>query len=161
MQSAIPTTGAAPGARYRWLVDRQAIARARRREQALEQLAFEREREEALREQLHEIVTEQLGAQVDEEAFAAMSAEDVEVVRAALGQDEAESIEEDRDESPLWADEDGEEEDVESELARLESELQECGRRQRALERYVEALAVSGGQTPGHGRNRPGSTPGS
>lgn len=118
-------------------VEREAIARERRRRQALEQLEFEREREAALRDQLEELITEQHGPQVDDSAFAAMSPEDVEIVREALhGGDPGEGFEDEIG----WGDEPDAEEGVDAEVARLEAELAECRRRQQAFEHYLEAL---------------------
>lgn len=128
-------------------MDREAIARARRREQALDHLAFEREREEALLDQLHEIVTEQLGPEVDNAAFAAMAPDDVEIVRAGLGGGEADFAEETEEEFARW-DEEAERDEPESEITRLEEELADCRRRQRAFEHYAEALGHVRGSDP-------------
>jgi hypothetical protein len=119
-------------------VDRQAIAREVRRRQILEQLDFERERETALTEQLHEVVVEEEGARVDEAVFASMDPEDVAVVREALG--EAGEFEAEFEDEIELADESAEDETVEDEIARLEAELADCGRRQRAFESYLELL---------------------
>jgi hypothetical protein len=131
-------------------VDLREIARSQRRRQALEALEFERDREAALRGQLEETVTELEGPNVDEETFAGMDPEDVEIVRQTL-HDAGQAIEE------TFADEDGEawldefrmdggspEERQErlGEVARLEGEIKDSRRRQQALERYVEALSA-------------------
>ena len=123
-------------------MDRRAIAREGRRAQALDALEFERERESALRSQIAEIVLEQEGRHVDEEAFARLSPEDVGRVREALRQDEALLGEE-----PFYADgetlvtvEDDAPDGTEDELARLGVEIELCRARQGALERYVQAL---------------------
>jgi hypothetical protein len=132
-------------------VDLREIARSQRRRQALEALEFERDREAALRGQLEETVTELEGPNVDEETFAGMDPEDVEIVRQTL-HDAGQAIEEtfaDED-GEAWLDEfrmDGgspEEERQErlGEVARLEGEIEESRRRQRALERYLDALAA-------------------
>jgi hypothetical protein len=133
-------------------VEREAIARERRRRQALEQLEFEREREAALRDQLEDVITEQVGTTVDEAAFARMLPEDVEVVREALV-GPTETAAEDEVEATLsdWGDEgDDDAEDVETEIARLESALADCARRQQAYQRYLDAL----GGGDGGDRNR-------
>jgi hypothetical protein len=131
-------------------VDRDAIARSRRREQALEALRFERDRELALVDQIGAIVLEEEGRRVDEEVFGRMSPADVAIVREVLddgwapedddvgGEDELET------ESWLVDDEDAPEADggEVDEITRLEGELEGCRERQRALERYVEALSV-------------------
>ena len=130
-------------------MDRETIARERRRRQALEQLELERDREAALREQLAEVIGEQLEAEVDEAAFARMSADDVAVVREALVgvEDETELFDDD------WlADDDDEEaaaEDAEPEIARLQAEVEDSRRRQAAFEAYLAALAVTPPSEPG------------
>jgi hypothetical protein len=122
-------------------VEREAIARERRRRQALEHLEFEREREAALRDQLEELITEQHGSQVDDSAFANMSPEDVSVVRKALvGTDESPEADEVEVALSDWPDDGAEVDDVEDEILRLEGELADCHRRQQAFERYLEAL---------------------
>jgi hypothetical protein len=128
-------------------VDRDAIARRRRRSQALEVLEFERERERALADQLESIVAEEEGRRVDEEAFARMAPEDVAIVRELLG--DGWEFEEDEEEDELGGDvgfllddEDGEleEEEGADEVARLQGLLESCRTSQRALERFIEAL---------------------
>lgn len=107
----------------------------------LESLEFERNREAALAEQLEEIVVEGEGPAIDEEAFARMAPEDVELVRASL---ESPSFDLFGDEESLYpqASEDNSEDDgsLEEEIARLEEEIAASRRRQRAFERYLEAL---------------------
>ena len=128
-------------------VEHEAIARERRRRQALEHLEFERDRETALRDQLEELITEQHGSQVDDAAFASMSPEDVKVVREALvGSDEPDEVDAVLSE---WPDDTADEaDDVEGEIARLEAELAECRRRQQAFERYLAVLSASA-ESPG------------
>jgi hypothetical protein len=133
-------------------VELREIARTQRRRQALEALEFERDREAALRGQLEETATEIEGPKVDEETFAAMDAEDVEIVRQTL-LDASHSFDEtfDDEDGEDWLDEfrvdgmSGEEELEErlGEVARLEGEIRDSRRRQQALERYVEALSAA------------------
>jgi hypothetical protein len=116
-------------------VDRQAIARAERRRQALEALEFERSRAAALRERLETVAVELEGAAIDAAAIERMAPEDVAVVREAL-QDEApgpdaEDGEDGRAEHLAW---------LEEELVRLEGELAASDVRARAFERYLDAL---------------------
>jgi hypothetical protein len=128
------------------------IARSQRRRQALEALEFERDREAALRGQLEETATELEGPKVDEETFAAMDAEDVEIVRQTL-LDASHSFDEtfDDEDGEDWLHEfrvdgmSGEEEREErlGEVARLEDEIKDSRRRQQALQRYVEALSAA------------------
>jgi hypothetical protein len=128
-------------------MDRNAMARAQRRRQALDVLEFERAREAELRDQLEETVAEIEGDRVDEAVFATMEPDDVEVVRSALiGGWPAEAGDEPTDEDELGfydsaalADED-EGESLEAEITRLQEELDACRRRQGALERYLAAL---------------------
>ena len=125
------------------------MARAQRRRQALDALHFERDRESSLREQLEETVTELEGPAVDEETFARMTAEDVDLVRQTLldtgddfGHEPGTEPAEDWLEEFRIGDEPAEVDREErlSEVARLEGEIQESQRRQQALGRYLEAL---------------------
>jgi hypothetical protein len=107
-------------------VDREAVARARRREQALENLEFERERETALAGQLGDIVIEAHGWRTDQELLSQLEPEEARALRdadfVALPPDESQAAE------------------LEEEIVRLEGELEECGLRQRAYARFLEAL---------------------
>jgi hypothetical protein len=130
-------------------VDREAMARAQRRRQALDALEFERARGEALREQLETVVAELDGAAIDEAIFASMAPEDVAVVREALFGAEPDAAGESDEE---WTEVDWlvapDEDDPALELAERESEIERLRetiaasrRREAALERYLEALA--------------------
>jgi hypothetical protein len=123
-------------------VDRDAIVRSRRREDALDALDFERQREQALAGQIDAIVVEEDGPRVDEQVFARMEPDDVALVRELLGNG-GWVTDEDRN---GWPDEAGDEaEDTDTgadEIARLEGEIAECRRRQQALERFIEALGA-------------------
>jgi uncharacterized protein (DUF2236 family) len=123
---------------YLGAVDREAIARAERRRQALEALEFERARAVALRERLEAIVAELDGPALDAAIFARLAPEDVEIVRAALQSDEVEpaealdgELDDPREEQKAW---------LEEELVRLEEELASSDGRQQAFERYLDAL---------------------
>jgi hypothetical protein len=123
-------------------VNREAIAREQRRRLAREALEFEVGRESALGEQLQETIAEVEGPAIDERVFARMAPEDVELVRAALGDDSADEFDAEGDE---WFVEEEDEaeivaEDRESEISRLEAEIGDSRRRQAALQRYLEAL---------------------
>lgn len=111
---------------YLCSVDREEIARTRRRQQALDSLGFERDREQALAEQLDETIAEAEGWRADEMAFGRMDREDVDALRRADF------------EAARPGDE--EREGLEQEVDRLGQELAECRRLQRAYERYLEAL---------------------
>lgn len=140
-------------------MDRDAIARAQRRRQALEALEFERNRTTGLSEQIEEIVAEAEGPRIDEEAFATMTPEDAAALRTVLQLDgeplsEDEPLPEDdwlgpTEESPE-TDPDEPEDDAEEEIARLQAEVAESRRLQELLERYIEALG---------NRSDPGSEP--
>jgi hypothetical protein len=140
-------------------VDRDAIARAQRRRQALEALEFERNRATGLSEQIEEIVAETEGPRIDEEAFASMTPEDAAALRTVLQLD-GEPLSEDEPlpeddwlgpaEESSESDPDETEDDAEEEIARLQAEVAESRRRQEVLERYIEALGD---------RSDPGSEP--
>jgi hypothetical protein len=123
-------------------VESEAIAREQRRRVAHEALAFEEGREAALREQLQETIAESEGPAIDERVFARMAPEDVELVRAALGDDSADELDAEGDEWFLEEEDEAEivAEDRESEISRLEGEISDSRRRQAALQRYIEAL---------------------
>lgn len=122
-------------------MDREAIARAERRRQALEALEFERARAAALRERLEAIVAEVDGPALDESIFAKLAPEDVDVVRPALQSDDPEllepldlELEDPRAEHTAW---------LEEEIVRLQEEIASSDERQQAFERYLEALGES------------------
>jgi hypothetical protein len=126
-------------------VDRVAIARAERRRQATEELEFERGRAAALEEEIARLVVELDGERFDEEVFARLSPEDVDVVRPALQGTPA--VEEDEEWLELTGggvedarDEQAEREEVEAEIVRLQGEIAASTRRQEAFVRYLEAL---------------------
>jgi hypothetical protein len=129
-------------------MDRESIARAERRRQALEALEFERARAAALRERLEAIVVELDGPAIDAAIFAELGPEDVEIVRPALqGDVEAEAVEaldfdveleDPKAEQVAW---------LEEEIVRLEQEIAASGRRQQAFERYLDALGRGQTQT--------------
>jgi hypothetical protein len=133
---------AAARSEYRWAVDREAMAREQRRKQVLQALEFERNREAALVEQLHEVVAEAEGARVDEAAFAQMDPDDVELVRDVL----AGGVGDDEDENPFAfealdePDAADDSADDEEEIARLEHEIAKGRSRQRAYARYLDVL---------------------
>ena len=123
-------------------MDKEQIARAVRRRQVTESLEFEREREQTLKEQIELVIAEAEGKRVDEAVFARMSPEDAAIVNAELNppgydaeDDENEFFERDdviNFEDPI--DEQAEE------LARLNGEVEDCRRRQRAFQAYLDAL---------------------
>ena len=127
-------------------MDRDAIVRSRRRDQALEALEFERERERALAHQIGAILVEAEGPRVDQEAFGRMEEVDVALVRELLDEPEwtfeAEGAELGDDPDAGLPRDEGEQGVDEDEIGRLESEIVRCRDRQRALERYVEALGT-------------------
>ena len=128
-------------------MDRDAVARAGRRSQAEEALAFERDREAALQEQLASLVLEDERPRIDAEAFASLDPEDARRVRDALGELDDEEHAPEGEDDPFAAelyvsfeDDDVDLDDEEDEVARLEREIEESRRTQAALERFVAAL---------------------
>jgi len=122
-------------------VDVDEIVRARRRQQALDALDFEHGRESAVLAQIDEVLTELEGPRIDGAAFARMAPEDVTLVREVLdpGGDEPED-EFDFEgalssESPAHI-----RREREAERVRLEEVIASSRSRQKALERYIEAL---------------------
>ena len=125
-------------------MDRQEIARAVRRRQVQETLDFEREREQTLKEQVEIVITEVDGKRVDDAVFARMSPEDVEIVSTELSPPSVEYEPDphffiDRDDL-FNLDEEPAVDPHEEELARLNGELEDCRRRQRAFDAYLKAL---------------------
>ena len=118
------------------------MARNGRRAQALEALAFERAREDALRVQVAEIVLEHEGPRIDERAFAQMREADVALVRDALGEADDVAGDDDDPELETFGAGDDDEGWPDVEIARLEGEIEQCRVRQRAIESYVEALGI-------------------
>jgi hypothetical protein len=137
-------------------VDRIAIAREERRRQVTEELEFERDRAGALRDEVNRIALELEGPGVDDQVFAQMDSEDVELIRAEIqggAAVERDGVEEDwtelDEEEPPEDDGVGPEqlaaelrEEQEAEIARLQEEIVASSRRQQALERYLEALGT-------------------
>jgi hypothetical protein len=124
-------------------MDRQAIARAQRRVTVLEALEFERARAGALRERLESIVAELEGPSIDASIFAGMAPEDVEVVRPTVQVVEVEPLADDElaaGSGPSEADLDAALEEQEREIVRLQEEIAVSLGRQRAFERYLDAL---------------------
>jgi hypothetical protein len=126
-------------------VDAEEIAREQRRRLAREALEFEVGREAALADQLQETIAEVEGPAIDERVFARLAPEEVELVRAALGDDSADEFFAEGDEGDEWFVEVEDEaeiadDDRESEISRLEAEIEDSRRRQAALRRYLEAL---------------------
>jgi hypothetical protein len=134
---------AGPGHDYRFFaMDRLANVKAERRRQATEELEAERGRADALREEIARLVVELEGPRLDEEVFARMEPEDVEVVRSALQADAEVEADEGEwlDSEEPWRDEEAQRSEAEAEIARLEAEIIESERRQQAFERYLAAL---------------------
>jgi len=108
-----------------------------------ELLDFERERQQTLEDQIEFVVAEAEGASVDEATFARMSPEDVRIVKSDLNPLPYES-----DDGPEYFERDDLmdidlDEPVDphaEELARLNEEIANCHRRQRAFEAYLAAL---------------------
>ncbi|HEV8098698.1 MAG TPA: hypothetical protein VGP56_06100 [Gaiellaceae bacterium] len=136
-------------------MDRVAIAREERRRQVTEDLEFERDRAGELHEEIKRLALELEGPGIDEEVFATMPAEEVELIRAAVqGDPDREVIEEDwldfGDETDAEDQVDNEQLEAElraaqeAEIVRLQEEIVASERRQQALEAYLEALGSLG-----------------
>lgn len=129
-------------------VDRRSLALSQRKRAIADALAEERGRESALVEQLEETVAEVESASLDEEVFARMDPEDVELVRAVLNAPPDWSL--GLNDFPTgWGPEDESEDDespedleraLADEIVRLEEAIEQSRRRRRALERYAAAL---------------------
>jgi hypothetical protein len=128
-------------------VDRDVIARTRRRAEALEALEEERSREVALVEQLELVVLDGERRRIDEAALELLAPADAELVREALALDEW--WRDDEVEEEDFADPDGvirfdddqfPEDDPDAEVARLSAAIETSRRTQGALERFVAAL---------------------
>ena len=138
-------------------MDRDAQVRATRRRQALDALAFERDRAALLIEQLEETVASIEGARVDADLDAQLSPDDALLVRAALHLGNPDDVHGSEDEESDEYEEEGEEEEGEEgeedqheeeedededeqEIVRLQGELDSSGKLQAALERYLDLL---------------------
>lgn len=108
-------------------MNRELIAIRRRRQEALDSLAFEREREEALAKRLEPLVRDVEAWRADELAFARMPEEDVEKLRE-IGFSMRPLPEPGRTQR-------------EQQIAELMAQLEDCRERQQAFERYAAALA--------------------
>lgn len=114
-------------------MDRDAIARARRRRDFEEALEAERGREEALREQIELVVADEEGARIDRELLELLEPEE-----AALVADLFTGSSEDEGEDELASADD----EPGDEVARLLDEIEQSEARQRALERAVQLLGM-------------------
>ena len=141
-------------------MDRVVIAREERRRQVTEDLEFERDRALELRNEINRLTLELEGPGIDEQVFAKMAPQDVELVRAVV-QDGPLVERDDVDQDWIdFGDEETPEDEVgqvdneqleaeyraeqEAEIVRLQEEIVVSERRQRALEAYLEALATLG-----------------
>ena len=115
--------------------------RAARRRQAQDALEFERDRAEMLATELEDVLAGADGRRVDADVFAQMSADDVQLVRAAIGTESAAVDRVNRDDLEPLVDSDAVRRELEEEISRLEGELASSRRLQGALERYLVALS--------------------
>jgi hypothetical protein len=108
------------------LVERQQIARAKRREEANAALELEVEREAAITTRLEQAVRDLEAWRVDEAALARMAPDDVALIRELGFTSEAPSAEAvDR---------------LEARVTELEEDLADTRRRQQAYRRFIEAI---------------------
>ena len=112
---------AAPGALLR-----EEIARQRRRQEALDSLEYEQEREAMLRQRLEPLIRDADAWQADDAAVAGMSADDVETLRR-IG-----FVQQRPPEDAAGR--------FEAQIAELEAMIEDSQRRQRAFAAYAEAL---------------------
>jgi len=122
-------------------VDVDEIVRTRRRQQALDALDFEHGRETAVLAQIDEVLTELEGPRIDGAAFARMAPEDVTLVREVLDPGGDEPEDEFDFEGALSSESPAQiRREREAERVRLEEVIASSRSRQKALERYIEAL---------------------
>ena len=107
-------------------MNREEIAVARRRQEALDSLQFEREREEALTRRLDPIIRDAEAWRADALAFDAMPAEHVDTLRR-IGFASKEPPEDARAR-------------FETKITELQEMIEDSRRRQRAFEAYADAL---------------------
>lgn len=110
---------------------REEIARARRRQEALDCLEFERTREAALLARLEPVVRDAEAWRADEVAFTAMAPEDRDLLRE-IGFAQPRPPDDARGR-------------FEARIAELEAQLEDCRRRQKAYAAYAKALGEPGG----------------
>ncbi len=112
---------------------REEIVRARRRREALDSLGLEKKRQLALSERYENALRDLEAWRADQSAFAQMPEDDVETLRS-IGFAKRAPPEEVRAR-------------LEAQVSEVEAELEECLRRQRAFERYVDVQSQDG-ETP-------------
>jgi hypothetical protein len=108
------------------MIDRDEIVRARRRREALETLELERQRDAAISARLESSLRDLEAWRADELAFGRIDSGEADLLRQ-IGFAAQQPPEDGRVR-------------LESRVAELEAELAESRRRQRALERFAEAL---------------------
>jgi hypothetical protein len=107
-------------------LDREAVARARRRQEAVDSLEFERQRESALLQRLEPIVRDAEAWRVDESALAQMPEEERDKLRQ-IGFCQPQPPEDARAR-------------FEAKIAELQAQIEDSRSRQRAFEAYTKAL---------------------
>jgi hypothetical protein len=106
--------------------DRLTIARARRRQEAIDSLEFERQRESALNERLEPMIRDAEAWRADELALTALDLDAAETLRQigfVQGRPADDSLAR-----------------IEAQIAELEAQIEDSRRRQRAFEAYAKAL---------------------
>jgi hypothetical protein len=107
-------------------VNREEVAARRRRQEAIDSLEFEREREAALVQRLEPMIRDADAWRADERAFAVMSEEDKATLRE-IGFVLPRPPEESRAR-------------IEAQIAELQAQIEDSRRRQRAFAAYASAL---------------------
>jgi hypothetical protein len=108
-------------------VNREEVAVRRRRQEALDSLEFEREREAALTQRLEPMIRDAEAWRADERAFAGMDPADADTLRE-IGF----AMQRPADDSRAR---------IEAQIAELEAKIEDSRRRQRAFEAYAAALS--------------------
>jgi hypothetical protein len=106
--------------------ERTRIARVRRRQEALDSLEYEQEREAMLRQRLEPAVRDAEAWRADEAALAALSEDDAETLRQ-IGFVQARPPEDSR-------------ERLEKQIREIEAQIEDSRRRQQAFAAYASAL---------------------
>ena len=119
-------------------MDRDAIARAGRRREVLDALEFERDRETALRDQIDAVVLEEEGPRIDRATKALLGPVELALLDDILG--EPPVYDDPFDSGFISFDEADDTAADESEIERLEGEVERSQARQHALERLAALL---------------------
>jgi hypothetical protein len=107
-------------------VNRQDIARARRRHTSESMLEVEQERESILRDRLGELIGDADAWKIDSAIVPGLPADELALLQRML------MVEDEPDEDAK--------EQYENDIRELREDVEECGRRQQALRRFLDAV---------------------